>query len=393
MAIAERLARIGPSATMAAGERAERLRAQGVDVIDLGPGQPDFPTPAHIAVAGSQAIAEGQTKYTPAAGIRELREAVARRFTERYGVEYEASETIITCGGKHALYSAFSALLDAGDEVIVPTPYWVSYPDQIRILGGKPVFVDAAETDGFVVRPEAVVGACTDRSRAIVLNSPCNPTGAVLPAKVVEDLTAFAIDRELVVVYDECYEGFLYEDARHASPLEFGNKAKPSTVICGSCSKTYAMTGWRIGYAVGPRSMIAAMSRLQSHLTSNPCSVSQWAALAAITGDQAAVGEMLSAFAERRELVLGRFERMPGVGCTRPLGAFYVFPNVTELLSEKIPTADDLATHLIDEAHVVTVPGSAFGRDGYLRLSFAVALDRLQEALDRLEETFAKLLH
>ena len=392
MEITKRLTRVAPSATLAAGEKARRLKAQGVDVVDLGPGQPDFPTPPEVCRAGQEAIDQGHTRYTAGAGVPELRAAVAKYYTDLYGIEYSPAETMIASGGKHALYSVFSALVEPGDEVIIPTPYWVSYPDQVRLVDGEPVFVDAAEEDGFVITPEAVAAACTDRTRAIILNSPSNPTGGVIPQGVLEDFARLAIERDIAIVYDECYDRFTYDGQRHASPLDLGNDAKPVTIVVGSASKTYSMTGWRIGWAVGPRAVIDATSRLNSHLTSNPCSVSQQAALAALTGDQASVGVMLEAFAERREMVIQRLGQMPGVTCTRPMGAFYAFPNISELLCDRFPTSGDLANHLIDEAHVVTVPGTAFGRDGYLRLSFAVSLDRLAEAMDRLDKAFEELI-
>jgi len=391
MEIVNRLARISPSATLAAAAKAARMVAQGLDVIDLGQGLPDFPTPAPICEAGITAINEGRTRYTPASGIPELRDIIAARYREVYGVEYERAETIITCGGKHALFAAFQALVEDGDEVVIPTPYWVSFPEQVRIAGGRPVFVDTREEDDFVVRAQDIDDACTEHTKAIILNTPSNPSGAVIPPAVLADIARIAIDRDLVIVFDETYDQFLYDGAVHGSPLGLGTEAKPVTLLIGSCSKTWAMTGWRIGWAAGPRELIAAMARLQSHLTSNPTSISQWAAIEALTGDQTAVGEMLAAFAERRDVVLRRLRSMPGVNCARPMGAFYAFPSIAGVLNDEVTTSDDLATHLIDTANVVTVPGTAFGRDGFLRISFAVELDRLREALDRMADSFAAL--
>ncbi len=391
MEIVNRLVQISPSATLAAAEKAARLKDQGVDVIDLGQGLPDFPTPQHICDAGIQAIEGGKTRYTAATGIPELKDAINERYLERHGIEYSRAETSVTCGGKHALFAAFQALVEPGDEVIIPTPYWVSFPEQVRIAGGTPVFVEAREEDGLVVRPQDIAAACTDNTKAIVLNTPSNPSGAVISGAALEDVARLAIDRDLVIVFDETYDQFLYDGARHASPLDLGAEAKKVTLSTGSCSKTWAMTGWRVGWATGPRLLVEAMSRLQSHLTSNPTSISQWAALAALTGDQAPVDQMLTAFAERRELVLQRLDAMPGVAAGRPMGAFYAFPNVTELFTDTVTSSDDLATFLIDNAHVVTVAGTAFGRDGYVRLSFAIEIDILREAMDRLAEAFAEL--
>jgi len=391
MEIVNRLARISPSATLAAADKAARLTARGLDVIDLGQGLPDFPTPPRICDAGIAAINEGRTRYTSAAGIPELRDAISDRYRALYGVEYERAETIVTCGGKHALYSAFQALVEDGDEVIIPTPYWVSFPEQVRIAGGRPVFVDAREEDDFVVRAQDIDDACTERTKAIILNTPGNPSGAVIPPSVLADIARIAIDRDLVIVFDETYDQFLYDGAVHGSPLGLGPEAKPVTLTIGSCSKTWAMTGWRIGWASGPRELVSAMAKLQSHLTSNPTSISQWAAVEALTGDQTVVSEMLAAFAARRDVVLRRLRSMPGVSCSQLMGAFYAFPSIGGLLGDSIATSDDLATHLIDTANVVTVPGTAFGRDGFLRISFAVEIDRLREALDRMAESFAAL--
>lgn len=390
MNIAKRLAQLGASATLTAAEKAARLEAQGVDVIDLGQGLPDFATPDNISAAGIAAINAGKTRYTAGAGIPELREAIAGRYGDAFGVPYERDEVIVTCGGKHALYAAFQALVQEGDEVIIPTPYWVSFPEQVRIAGGRPVFVDAPAED-FVVRAEDIAAAVTDRTRAIVLNTPSNPSGAVIPTDVLEHIARIALDHELVIVFDETYEQFLYDGATHGAPLALGRDAKKVTLMIGSCSKTWAMTGWRIGWAAGPRELVKAMGRLQSHLTSNPTSISQWAAVEALTGDQHAVAEMLAAFSERRELVLSRLRGMPDVGCARPMGAFYAFPDVSALYNDDITNSFDMATHLIETVHVVTVAGAAFGRDDHLRLSFAVELDRLREALDRLGDAFRDL--
>jgi aspartate aminotransferase len=391
MEIVKRLAQLSPSATLAAADKSARLQAQGVDVIDLGQGLPDFPTPANICAAGIAAIEQGKTRYTPASGIAELRDAIAARYEAAYGIENERDETIVTCGGKHALYAAFQALVQEGDEVIIPTPFWVSFPEQVRIAGGRPVFVDAREEDDFIVQAQDIAAAVTARTKAIILNTPSNPCGAVIPPQVLEDIARVALEHDLVIVFDETYDQFLYDGAVHSAPLSLGPEAKKVTLMIGSCSKTWAMTGWRIGWAAGPRELIKAMTRLQSHLTSNPTSISQWAALEALTGDQSAVGEMLAAFAERRELVLARLRSMPGVSCAQPMGAFYAFPNVSELFNDEISSSFDLATHLIDTVHVVTVAGAAFGREGYLRVSFAVEIERLREAMERLADAFRAL--
>jgi len=385
------VSRIGASATLAASEKARQLRAKGMDVLDLGPGQPDFATPEAIREAGIRAIREGHTRYTPAAGIPELREAVASLYTLREGVTYRTDETMITAGGKQGLHNFFMSVLDPGDEVIIPTPYWVSIPEQVKLAGGQPVAVDTAEADAFELRTEAIAAACTDRTRVIVVNTPSNPSGAVVGGDEMRQLAELAIERGILLLLDECYADLVYEGAEHVTPLCFGEEAKAVTVVCGSCSKSYAMTGWRIGYLAAPREIIAACVRLQGHTTSNPASVSQYAALEALTGDQTPVRQMLATFAERRDRVIPRIRSLPGVECVEPKGAFYAFPNVSALFSEQYPTSTELAGYFIDEAHVVTVPGVAFGRDDFLRMSYATSMETLDRALDRLETACAVL--
>ncbi len=392
MALSHRVESIAASATMAAGDKARRLRSQGMEVFDLGPGQPDFDTPEHIREAGIRAIREGRTRYTATAGIPELRAAVADLYSLREGVPYRAEETIITCGGKQGLHHVLMALVNPGDEVVVPSPYWVSFPEMVRLAGGEPVVVETDEADRFELRADAIAAACTERTRVIVVNTPSNPTGAVVARAEMEALAQLALERGICLLLDECYARLVYEDVPHLTPLCVGPEAKSVTVLCGSCSKTYAMTGWRVGYVAGPRHLIDPMGRMQGHTTSNACSVSQHAALAALTGDQTPVHEMRAQFAERRARLLPRLQALPGVRCAEPRGAFYFFPNVEALLGEHLPTSTDLASHLIDTAHEVTVAGSAFGRDGYLRLSYAASMEVLEEALDRLDRAFGELL-
>ncbi len=385
------VSRIGASATLAASEKARQLRAKGIDVLDLGPGQPDFDTPEAICAAGIRAIREGRTRYTPVAGIPELREAVASLYSSRDGIPYRTDETMITAGGKQGLHNFFMSVLDPGDEVIVPTPYWVSIPEQVKLAGGRPVIVDTDEADGFELHADTIAAACTERTRVIVVNTPNNPSGAVIDGGEMLKLAELALERGVLLLVDECYATLVYEGAEHVTPLCLGEEAKDVTVVCGSCSKSYAMTGWRIGYLAGPREIIAACVRLQGHTTSNPASVSQYAALEAMTGDQTPVRKMLATFAERRDRVLPRIRALPGVECVEPKGAFYAFPNVSALFSEQYPTSAELAGYFIDHAHVVTVPGVAFGRDGFLRMSYATSMETLEQALDRLETACAAL--
>lgn len=390
--LSERVRRIGVSATMAAGERAQRLRRQGIEVLDLGPGQPDFETPDAIREAGIRAIREGKTVYTPAAGVQELRGALAEHYRLREGVEYQAEETIVTSGGKQGLYNAIMALIDPGDDVLIPTPYWVSFPEQVRLAGGRCVYVDTRAEDAFALTAEAVEAALTPRTRMVVVNTPSNPSGAVVPRAEMEKLARLALERGFWLLFDECYASLVYEGSEHVTPLALGKEAKEVTILCGSASKSYAMTGWRIGWVAAPRRVVDSMTKLQGHSTSNATSISQYAALEAITGDQQPVRDMLAVFAERRAHVVPRLRALPGVECVEPRGAFYAFPDVSALFGDQAGDSVDLASLLIDRAHVVTVPGVAFGRDGYLRLSYAASLDVLDEALARLEKTFAELL-
>ncbi|MFW6198514.1 MAG: pyridoxal phosphate-dependent aminotransferase [Acidobacteriota bacterium] len=392
MRLSDRIERIGRSATMAAGDKAARMRRQGVDVLDLGPGQPDFDTPEHIVEAGIRALREGKTRYTAAAGIPELREAVAQLYLERDGAEFAPEETIISCGGKQAIHNAVMALVNDGDDVILPTPYWVSFPEQIKLAGGNPVFVETREEDDFELRADAVADVLTERTRLIIVNTPSNPSGAVVSRREMEALTRLALEHEVFLLLDECYATLVYDGWEHVTPLQLGPEAKRVTLICGSCSKSYAMTGWRIGWMAGPRPVIDAMGRMQGHTTSNPTSISQWAALEALTGDQTPVREMLEVFAERRERTLLRLRNLPGVTCGEPGGAFYAFPNVESLLGDRLPSSADLSAYLLEKAHVMSVPGTAFGRDGYLRLSFATSTEVIDAAMDRLEEACADLL-
>ncbi len=391
MKLSERVQQIGPSATMAASERARQLRATGVDVLDLGPGQPDFDTPEHIREAGVRAIREGRTRYTAVAGIPELREAVADLYSHREGIIYRPEETMITCGGKQGLFNIFAALLNPGDEVIIPTPYWVSFPEQVKLAGGVPVPVDTDEADGFELRAETILDACTERTKVVLLNTPSNPSGAVIGRDEMQDLARLALERDFYLLVDECYASLVYEGSEHVTPLVVGPEAKDVTIFCGSCSKSYAMTGWRVGYVAAPAPLIKACSSLQGHSTSNAASVSQYAALEALVGDQTPVRQMLTTFAERRDAVLPRIREISGMTCVEPRGAFYAFPNVNGLLSEDLATSADLSAWLIDECHVVTVPGTAFGRDGYLRLSYATSMTVLEEALERIAGACEKL--
>jgi len=394
--LSSRARMLKPSPTLAITAKAKQLRAQGIDVIGFGAGEPDFGTPAHAVRAAVEALEAGDTRYTPAGGTAELKQAVCRRIAEDYGMEYGPSEVTVSCGAKHTLYNLFQVLLDPGDEVIVPAPYWVSYPEQIRLAGGAPVVVPTQEADGFRMRPDSLDAALTPRTRAVVINSPSNPTGALYRAEHLEVLAEVIRSRDLVVVSDDIYHRLIYGDDRFTSILEVAPELRDRTVIVNGVSKTYAMTGWRIGYAAGPAEMIRAMEALQSQSTSNPTSFAQKGAVAALTGDQGCVEQMRRAFARRRDLIVDALNRIPGVTCRRPEGAFYVFPNVSGLLGRRwgdreIRYPADLAAFLLDEARVAVVPGEAFGSSQHLRLSYATSEDAIEEGVGRFAEAVGRL--
>jgi aspartate aminotransferase len=367
---------------------AEKLRARGLDVVDFGPGEPDFPTPAHIKEAAIEAIERNRTKYTPTGGIAPLREAVCRWHAQQLHSSYEPSECIICVGGKHAIYNAVMAIIQEGDEVLIPAPYWVSFPDIVKIAGGEPVFVPTEASTGFELRAEQLQEAITPRTRMAIINSPNNPTGAVIPRAEFERIYEICQSRGIWLLSDECYSHFTYGAAQPYSIASIKG-SKPHVIIVGSLSKTFSMTGWRLGYALAPKSVIEAMLKVQSQCTSNPCSISQYAALAALTGPMASVPVMLAEYARRRARILAGLSAIPGVSCPEPSGAFYAFPDVSAHLVNGSGDSTALARHLLEREHVAVVPGDAFGAPGYLRFSYATSIDRIEEGLRRLERFFA----
>ncbi|MBE3574686.1 MAG: pyridoxal phosphate-dependent aminotransferase [Firmicutes bacterium] len=404
MALSQRARGIQPSATLAMDARAKELVRSGVDVISFGAGEPDFPTPFPAKERAITAIRENFTHYTPSAGIPELRQAVAEKLQNENGVEYSPEQIVITAGAKHALYMLFQCLLDPGDQVLVPAPYWVSYVEQVRMAGGEPVIVPARAEDGFRPRPEDLEKAVTPRTRALILNSPNNPTGAVYPRDRLEQIAAFALRHGLLVVSDEIYEHLIFGQAEHVSIASLGPEIKAHTVIINGVSKTYAMTGWRIGYAAADdTALIKAMVNWQSHSTSNATSISQWAALAALTGDQSQLGSMRAEFLQRRDYMVQRLQRIPGVRCPMPEGAFYAFPDVSQLFGRRWPgqnaypervihSSRDLAELLLEVGKVAVVPGEAFGEPRCLRLSYATSMENILKGLDRMEAVIKRLV-
>lgn len=395
MRLATRAQNIGASPTLAMNARAKEMKRQGIDVLSFTVGEPDFNTPAHIAAAGIEAIREGFTRYTPAAGIPELKEAICMKLDRDNELQYEPADVIVSNGAKHSIYNALQALVDDGDEVIVPAPYWVSYPEMIKLNGGTPVIIPTAAKDGFKLRPEQLQEHITDRTKAIFINSPNNPTGAVYSRPELESLADILVPRGIVIIADEVYEKLLYDGAVFTSVAALGPEVKEHTVTVNGVSKTYAMTGWRIGYAAAPRVLAQAMANIQSHATSNPNAIAQKAAVVALTGDQTPVQKMLTEFTRRREQMVKGINAIPGMSCCKPEGAFYIFAQVASLFGKtirerKINGSVDLAEVLLTEGHVALVPGAAFGDDRFVRFSYATSLDVIEKGLLRVKDVVAE---
>ncbi len=396
MKLSSRARRLKPSATLAITAKAKQMRAEGIDVIGFGAGEPDFGTPEHVVDAAVGALRDGDTRYTPVGGTPELRAAIAGALRRDYGLEYGPGEITVSCGAKHTLYNLFMALLDEGDEVIVPAPYWVSYPEQVRLAGGAPVIVPTREEDGFRLAAGDLEAALSPRTRALVLNSPSNPTGSLYRREHLAALAEVLRGTDVVVVSDDIYHRLVYGDGSFASILHVDPALRDRVVIVNGVSKTYAMTGWRIGYAAGPADLIRAMETLQSQSTSNPTSFAQRGALAALSGPQECVEAMRDAFAERRDLIVEGLNAVPGITCALPDGAFYAFPNVSNLYGKRAGDREirgslDLAAYLLEEARVAVVPGEPFGSDAHLRLSYATAPQAIREGLARIRKAVEAL--
>jgi aspartate aminotransferase len=383
---AQRLALVSVSATLKVAAEAERLRRAGHDVVDFSAGEPDFPTPAHVKDAGRAAIDADFTRYTPAPGVPELREAVCARYKLDYGVDISQAEVLITVGGKQALFNAGLALLDPGDEVITHAPYWPTIPEQVKLMGATPVIVPTSSDDGFAVHADRVLAAITPKTKAIILNSPGNPTGALISEEAVAAIADAAAARGIWVIVDLCYERLIYEPVPHNLPRVLFDRHRDRTVLAGSASKAYAMTGWRCGWTVAPTDLTAAFNVIQGQSTSNITSITQKAALAALTGPQDAVTAMLNEYRARRDNIHAWLTAHPGIRCVKPRGAFYLFPDVSRLLSPHgaVRTSADFAQALLEREHVVVTPGEAFDAPGYLRISYATSMERLREGATRL---------
>ena len=388
MQLAERVNRISVSATLAVLTEAERYKARGIDVVDFGPGEPDFPTPEHIKRAAIRAIEQNFTKYTATAGILPLRQAICDWHAAQFSSAYTPAECIVSVGGKHAVFNAINALVEPGDEVLIPVPYWVSFPDIVRYAGGCPVFVPTEPSDGFCLRTAQVEKLLGPRTRVLIVNSPNNPTGAVVPPDEFDRIHDLCRRRGVWLLSDECYSHFTYGSVRPYSVASISG-SKPHTIVIGSLSKTFSMTGWRIGYALAPQPLVEAMLKLQSQTTSNPTSISQYAALEALRGSMDSVATMLAEYARRRARILEGLRAIRGISCNDPQGSFYVFPNFAARLRDGAPDTTSLARQLLEREHIVVVPGEAFGAPGFLRFSYATSIDRIEEGLRRLERFFA----
>lgn len=388
--LTERINRIEISATLAVVNEAEKLRATGADLVDFGAGEPHFPTPAHIKEAAIAAIQNNFTRYTAVAGTAELRDAIVQRHASDFGSHYKREECIAAVGGKHALFNAIQVLVDHGDEVIVPVPYWVSFKDIIQYAGGTPVYVECDESQGFRLTAEMIARAITPRTKAIILNSPSNPSGAVMSAADQDAIAKLAHERGIYLVSDECYVYLNY--AGKATSVAERTEYKDRIVVIGSLSKTYSMTGWRLGYALAPAPIVSAMQKLQSQSTSNPTSVVQKAAVAALTMHQDCIDDMRSQYIELRDRVVAGLNAIPGVRCVKPQGAFYVYPNIGSYIGKGgTKSAGDIAGRLLREAGVVTVPGEGFGTREHIRISYATKASEIDRGLERMKKFFAAL--
>ncbi len=382
---------ISPSATLAIDSKAKKLKAEGIDVVGFGAGEPDFDTPVHIKQAAIAAIEAGFTKYTPASGTMTLKEAICAKFKKDNGLDYAPANIVISNGAKHSLVNVFQAICNPGDEVIIPAPFWVSYPEMVKLADGVPVIVYTTEEQGFKFTVDQIRQAVTAKTKAIILKSPSNPTGMVYTREELAELADLAVEKGFYVVSDEIYEKLIYDGKTHVSIASINEKIKAQTIIVNGVSKTYAMTGWRIGYTASTPEIAKIMSNVQSHATSNPNSIAQKAAEAAISGPQDMVATMVAAFASRRDYMVKRINSMPGLSCVNPNGAFYVMMNISQLMGKelaglKIQSSDDFANVLLEKANVALVPGSGFGIDTHVRLSYATSQENITKGLDRIEQ-------
>ncbi len=388
--ISEKAKSISASPTLAIDSKFKQMKQQGIPVVGFGAGEPDFNTPDHIKNAGIEAIKNNVTRYTPASGTMELKQAICEKVKKDTGLSYTPANVIVSNGGKHALTNIFMAILNPGDEVVIPAPFWVSYPEMVKMADGKPVYINTTEENNFKFTVDQLAAVCSDKTRALVLNSPSNPTGMAYTREEMEKIAEFAVKQGIYVVFDEIYEKLLYE-GEHVNIATLGEEIRKQTIIVNGMAKTYAMTGWRIGYVVAEEALVKAMSNMQSHATSNPNSIAQAASIEALLGDQSMIDEMKKEYCARRDYMVERINSIDGLSCQCPQGAFYIFMNVKDVLGKEhygkiIHTANDLCQDILERALVAMVPSEGFGIDGYVRLSYATSMDVITTGLDRIEE-------
>lgn len=389
--LAKRVNALTPSTTLAITAKAAELKAQGHDVIGLGAGEPDFNTPQHIIDAATHSMNAGFTKYTPSAGLPALKKAIIDKLKQDQGIDYKPNEIIVGNGAKHVLYTLFQVILDDEDEVIIPTPYWVSYPEQVKLAGGVPVYIEGSESNDYKITPEQVVSAITGKTRAIIINSPSNPTGMIYSREELEALGKVCLENNILIVSDEIYEKLIYGVSEHFSIAQLSPQLKEQTIVINGVSKSHSMTGWRIGYAAGNKEIITAMTNLASHSTSNPTTTAQYGTIAAYTGSQHPVEEMRLAFESRLNVIYDKLVSLEGITCIKPQGAFYLFPNVKKAAQMTgFDSVDDFVVGLLDEAMVAVIPGSGFGAPDNIRISYATSLDSLENAIKRIEDFINK---
>lgn len=394
--VSERVKKIKPSATLAISAKANAMKASGIDIVSFGAGEPDFDTPENIKEAAHNAIRSGFTKYTAVGGTDELKKAVAKRLKEDCNVEYAVSNIIVSCGAKHSLYNIFQSIIDPGDEVIIPSPYWVSYPDMVLLACGRPVIVDCPEQTGFKMQPHQLSRAITKKTKAIVINSPSNPTGAAYTRDELEMLADIAVKNNILVISDEIYNRITYNNFKAASIASLGEDIRRLTLVVNGVSKTYSMTGWRIGYTAGDEEIIKAMNKIQAQSTSNPTSISQAATVEALMGVQSPAEDMVTHFEKRKNFIVSGLNALPGVTCFDPQGAFYVFPNISSYFGksyegEAIKDSAHMTRYLLEAARVAVVPGIEFGAEGYIRLSYATSMENIEKGLLRIEKALKDL--
>lgn len=391
ISISDKSKQVTPSSTLALTAKINAMVADGLDVVKFGAGEPDFDTPDHIKSAAVEALNQGFTKYTPVAGITELREAIVDKFERDNGLSYEANQVIVSCGAKHTIYNILQAICNPGDEVIFAAPYWVSYIEMVKLADATPIVINTTPDQNFALTPDQIKSAVTEKTKAIIICSPSNPTGTTYSTESLQMIAELAVEHQFYLISDEIYEALLYDGAKHRSLASFGDAVKSLTFVVNGVSKAYSMTGWRIGYTAGPEDAIKAMSKIQSHSTSNPTSIAQRAALAAITGSQEPVVEMVKAFQKRRDLICQRLDVIDGVEYVRPQGAFYIFPDFSShygrmINGHSINSSQELATYFLDEAKVGAVPGDGFGADNHMRFSFATSEIEINRGLDRIQK-------